>query len=111
MNYELIVAIVSRGFSDAAMDSARAVGATGGTILTARGTGTQEARKLFGITISPDKEIILILSTKENRDDIMSSVCKSAGLNTMGRGIVFSLPVDNFLGTALGLNDKKEDEK
>lgn len=98
MKHELIIVIVNRGFSDLVMDSARSVGATGGTIVTARGTGTQEVKKLFGITVSPDKELILILSSDKARDDIMSAICKAAGLNTLGRGIVFSVPVDNVLG-------------
>lgn len=101
--YELIFTILNRGFSDLAMDSARQSGATGGTIITARGTGAKEVEKLFGLTISQEKEIILILTPKEKRNDIMSAICKSAGLNTQGKGIAFSLPVDDVLGVSLGI--------
>ena len=59
--YELILTILNRGFSDLVMDSARKSGATGGTILTARGTGAKEAEKLFGLSLSHEKEIILII--------------------------------------------------
>lgn len=101
--YELIFTILNRGFSDLAMDSARQSGATGGTIITARGTGAKEVEKLFGLTISQEKEIILILTPKEKRNDIMSAICKSAGLNTQGKGIAFSLPVDDVLGVSFGI--------
>jgi nitrogen regulatory protein PII len=104
--YELIFTILNRGFSDLAMDSARAEGATGGTILTARGAGAKEVERLFGLTLSQEKEIILILATKENRSGIMTAICKSAGLNTQGKGIAFSVPVDDVCGIALGLNPK-----
>lgn len=103
--YELILTILNRGFSDLVMDSARKSGATGGTILTARGTGAKEAEKLFGLSLSHEKEIILILTPKEKRNSIMTAICNSAGLNTQGKGITFSLPVDDVLGITLGINN------
>lgn len=108
-DYELILTILNRGFSDAAMDSARKSGATGGTIITARGAGAKEAEKLLGIRISQEKEIILILTPKDRRTEIMSAICKSAGLNTRGRGITFSLPVSDVLGVSMGF-DRAEDK-
>ena len=104
MEYEIIFTILNRGFSDLVMDSARASGATGGTIITARGTGAKEVQRLFGLTISQEKEIILILTTKDKRNDIMTAICHSAGLNTQGKGISFSLPVTDVLGVSLGIN-------
>ena len=103
--YSLILTILNRGFSDLVMDSARQSGAKGGTIITARGTGSKVAEKLFGITLSQEREIILILASNDSKNEIMSSICKSAGLNTEGKGIAFSLPVDDVLGIALGIND------
>lgn len=103
--YELILTILNRGFSDLVMDSARAVGATGGTIVTARGTGTKEVERLFGITVSQEKELVLILTLKENRNAIMNAICQSAGLNTQGKGITFSLPVDDIFGVSFGINN------
>ena len=38
---ELIIAIVNSGFADDVMKAARAAGARGGTILNARGAGTE----------------------------------------------------------------------
>ena len=107
MKHELIIAVVNRGFSELVIYSARTAGAKGGTILTARGTGTQEVRKLFGISADPDKELVMILSSYAERNQIMTAICKATGLNTLGRGIVFSIPVDNVLGISLGINDEK----
>ena len=42
--YELIIAIVNRGFADDVMSAAKSAGATGGTIMNARGTGKEEAK-------------------------------------------------------------------
>lgn len=101
--FELIFTIINRGFSDLVMDSARANGATGGTIITARGTGAKITEKLFGISISEEKEIIMILTEKTKRTAMMRAICEAAGLNTRGRGITFSMPVDDVIGVSLGL--------
>lgn len=101
MEFELVITIVNRGFADEVMDAAREAGATGGTVLYARGTGTHEAEKFFGITIQPEKEVVLVLANREQRNPIMKSICKDVGLNSAGHGISFSLPVDEVVGAAL----------
>ncbi len=98
--FELIVTIVNRGFADDVVESARKAGAGGGTVLYARGTGAHEAQKFFGITIEPEKEVVLTLVEAERKCEIMKAVCKGAGLTTPGRGMSFSLPVDDAVGAA-----------
>lgn len=110
MEYELIITIVNRGFNEIVMDAARAVGARGGTIINARGAGAHEAEKLFGISIQPEKELILILAEKRGKAEIMSAIIKAAGLNTVGQGLCFSVAVEDVLGVAL-LNAPQEDQQ
>ena len=98
--YDLILAVVNKGFADQVMDAARPAGAQGGTVMHARGAGMQEAEKFFGITIQPEKEIVLILAHHEHKRPIMEAICHAVGLNTEGRGIVFSLPVEEAVGVA-----------
>ena len=95
------------------VDAARAVGARGGTVIQARGAGSHEAEKFFGISIQPEKEIVLILTTIETKKSIMKAVCQSAGLKTPGRGLTFSLPVDDVMGMAMGVpvEDGEESDK
>ena len=52
--HELIISIFNRGYSDTVMDAAKKAGARGGTVLNARGTGSHEVEKFFGITIQPE---------------------------------------------------------
>ena len=59
--HELIICIVNNGFTDLVMDAARKEGARGGTIFHGRGTGNPDMEKFFGFSISPEKEIIIIL--------------------------------------------------
>ena len=102
MPYELILTIVNRGFADLVMDAAKQAGASGGTIIHARGTGIHEAEKFFGIIVQPEKELVLILAGREEKNAIMTAICAHAELKEAGKGICFSLPVDQVVGlTAL----------
>lgn len=97
-SFELIITVVNRGHSDEVMDAAKAAGASGGTIITARGAGVHEAETFFGIAIQPEKEVVLILIQKDKRQDVMKEICKRAGLTSEGHGLSFSLPVDEVMG-------------
>ena len=54
--------------------------------------------KFFGITISPEKEIVIILVEIKLKDTILKAINKAAGLETKGQGIAFSLPVSDVVG-------------
>ncbi len=97
-DYELIFTIVNAGFSETVMDAARDKGARGGTVLNARGTANIDAEKLFGISVQPEKEIVMILVPANIRDDVLHAVYTAAGLATAGQGISFSLPVTHAVG-------------
>lgn len=98
--FELIVCIVNSGFSDTVMDAARSAGASGGTKINARGTARQEAETAFGISIHPEKELVLILVSEDIRDAILHAIYQSVGLNSPAQGIAFSVPVDETVGLA-----------
>ena len=96
--YQLVVTIVEEGYAELAMGAAKKVGATGGTLIQGKGMGSKEAIKFLGLTIEPEKDVVLILIDKEKQKDLMKEIAKSAGLSTKGRGICFSLPVDDVVG-------------
>jgi nitrogen regulatory protein PII len=96
--YDLIISIVNHGFSDDFMNTARAAGATGGTVINARGQAHQGAVKFFGVSVQNERELILILTKREKKIDIMKAVSEAHGLNTEAQGLIFSLPVDDMLG-------------
>lgn len=98
MKHELILCIVNTGFTDVVMDAARDKGARGGTVIHARGTANKEAEEFFGISIQPDKEIVMILVPSEIKNDVLHAVYQAAGLKTAGQGIAFALPVTNVVG-------------
>ena len=100
--YEVIFCIVNAGYSETAMDAAKKCGAKGGTVIHARGTANAEAEKVFGITIEPDKEIVMILVPDGLTDEILHGLYREVGLETAGQGIAFALPVDKVVGLPSG---------
>ncbi|NLL39025.1 MAG: hypothetical protein GX254_05520 [Clostridiales bacterium] len=109
--YHLIITIVNSGFFDQVMAAAKKAGAKGGTVVHARGLGSKEAQKYLGITIQPEKDLVLILTPRDRKSPIMESIMHEVGLNTAGTGICFSLPVDSAIGIgALIKADKPQDD-
>lgn len=102
--YELIITIVNRGGFEAVKEASKAAGARGGTLLHGLGLGGEEAAKFLGISIQPEKDIVLIVVEREDRKNVMQYILDKAGILTDYRGICFSLPVDSALGLA-GKND------
>ncbi len=98
--YSLIISIVNRGYSDEVMDAARDAGAKGGTVMYAHGAGLRDTETFFGISIHPEKELVLILASNETRPAIMQAIVKRVGMDSEGAGITFSLPVTNVEGIA-----------
>jgi nitrogen regulatory protein PII len=100
--YSLIMTIVNRGYAELVMDSARAAGARGGTVLYARGTGIHGSEKFMNIDIQPEKEIVLTIVKKPAVKDITHAILEAGGLKTKGRGISFTLPITDLVGFSDG---------
>ena len=76
-------------------------GATGGTVIHAKGAGMEGAEKFFGISLASDKEMIFIVVRSELRRAIMSAIMQHAGTDTKACAICFSLPVTDTAGLRL----------
>lgn len=96
--HELIVVITNQGFTDQVMNAARTAGATGGTVVHAKGTGSESAKRFFGVSIASERELIFILARVENKKSIMKAVMEQAGMGSKAQSLVFSLPVSDLAG-------------
>ena len=98
MAYELILAVVNQGYTDDVMEAARIAGANGGTVVHGRGCGLAGAERFFGVTIQPEKEVILIATPKENTSAIMDAIAQKTGPETDAGAISFALPLSDVRG-------------
>ena len=96
--HDLVIIVTNHGYSDELMACAKEAGASGGTIINARGLIHRGPVKFFGITVQEEKEIIMILAGKDKKVPIMKAVSQNFGLATKARSIVFSLPAENITG-------------
>lgn len=99
--YELLVVIANQGYSDMIMDAAREASAAGGTVIHAKGTGTEKAEKFLGVSIATEKEMIFMVTRREGKNDIMRAIMDKAGISSRARSVVFSLPVTETAGMRL----------
>lgn len=99
--YELIYVIGNEGHSDEVMDAARSAGATGGTVIAAKGTGIMQAEKFRRLSLATEKEVILIVSKASAKAEIMRAIIEKAGVQTDAGAVCFSLPVSQAVGLRL----------
>ena len=95
--YTMICSIINHGQAEELMAVARQAGARGGTILGARGTGTEEDVKFFGISLSPEKEFLLIISENAATDAILQALGSQPVFSEPGGGIVFTTSIERYI--------------
>ncbi|MFR9302448.1 MAG: P-II family nitrogen regulator [Fenollaria massiliensis] len=96
--YNAIYTIVERGKAEDVIEAAQKAGSRGGTIVNARGSGSEEARKVFNMFIEPEKEIVLIISEEKMTKDIVDSIRKETKIEEQGKGIIFVTNVAQTYG-------------
>lgn len=96
----LIVSIVRKGWGSTVLEASVKAGARGGTVLFGRGAGINEQEKIFGMSIEPEKEIVLTVARSDRIDTILGEIVRAADLNATGRGIAFVIPVEKVVGVA-----------
>ncbi len=101
---ELIVFIGNSGYAYKAMEVAKDLGATGGTIIHGR-SNSKKDRKLFGITIHQEKDVLLIVALSHSKKLIMEGLNKNLGIKSPANGMMFSLAVSKAYGIKSNIRD------
>ena len=96
MSYEAIIAIVERGKANAVVKKASEAGARGATIFFARGSGEQVFSFFRSLQVEPSKEIIMIIVPSEDKRKIYDVVAEAANVKEKGKGIMFTLPINDL---------------
>ena len=97
--FNVIFTIVERGKGETIIKATHEAGAEGATLFFGRGTGIHEHRKILGIPIEPEKEIVITLIEKEKTDAVLEAIVSAGKLNEPGRGRAFVISVDKMVGT------------
>ncbi|HQC30827.1 MAG TPA: P-II family nitrogen regulator [Acholeplasmataceae bacterium] len=97
-NMKVIFTVVDRGLSSQVVECANKAGATGGTILNGRGSGIENAPKLFNIEIEPEKEIILTIVSSIQKDKVVNAIKEEMRTDEPNKGIIFVVDLAETYG-------------
>lgn len=108
MRFKIILASVKAEISDHVVDAAKEAGATGATIIAARGTGIREAKTFFGLTLEAQTDIIMFLLEEHLVPSVLEAVSTAGEFQKPGTGIAFVLPVEQVIGLESQMAQFKE---
>lgn len=98
MAHKCIIAMVKPNLTDQVVDSAKAAGATGATIIPASGTGAGEAKTFFGLSLDIRTEIVLFLVHESMVEAILSAIHEAGRFSEPGTGIAMVMPIEQTAG-------------
>jgi len=97
-DYELIITIVNKGWSERVIKESRNAGAQGATVLHARGSGLHDITSFLGIAIEPEKELVLNVVPRAKSEKIVEVISNAINLKAPGTGISMILPLRGVTG-------------
>ena len=98
MKFKVILASVKTNITDTVVDAAKAAGATGATVIPARGTGIREAKTFFGLSLKAPTDIIMFLLEEHVVQQVLKAIATAGRFQDPGTGIAFVLPVESVIG-------------
>ena len=109
MKFKIVFAPVKTHKTDPVVDAAKAAGATGATIIPARGTGVREAKTFFGLTLEDQTDIVMFLLEEHLVKPVLEAIRVAGEFDKPGTGIAFVLPVDQVVGLESQIEKFKEE--
>lgn len=100
MHFKLIVAFVEDSKTNDITHAAREAGATGCTVINnARGEGIQESKTFFGLTLSTQRDVLLLLVESHLSRHILERIGQVGEFDAKpGTGIAVVIDVEDAVG-------------
>lgn len=100
MKFKLIVVMTGDDLTERAIDTARAHGATGATVITsARGEGLTPQKTFLGLSVSGRRDIVLLLVEEHRSRQILEAVGAECGFEAEpGAGVAFQIDIEDAIG-------------
>lgn len=100
MHFKLIVVFVEDAKTDDVIRAARDAGATGCTVINnARGEGIEEEKSFFGLTLSTQRDVLLLLVEAHLSRDILEKIGEVGEFDAKpGTGIAVQIDVEDAVG-------------
>lgn len=111
MRYRVILALVDEKHQEKVIESAKTAGATGVTILNARGEGIHKKSSFFGLELESHKDALLFLVEEHISDEIMDSIYEAGHFSEKGSGVAFCWTVDRAIGLESQIKKLEEEAR
>ncbi len=98
MKFKLIMAMVKPHITDKLVGTMKEAGATGATIIPARGTGIHEGKSFFGLTIEDQTDIVVFLVEEHMTMKLLDAIKRECDFDKAGTGIAFVLAIEHAIG-------------
>jgi nitrogen regulatory protein PII len=100
MHFKLIITFVEDDKTDTVLDTARANGAKGATVINhARGEGIKQSKTFFGLTLDTQRDVLLFLVEEHLSRHILETIAKAGEFDSKpGTGIAFQIDVEDAIG-------------
>ncbi len=100
MKFKLIIVMAEDSLTDQAIETARAHGATGCTVITsARGEGLSPAHTFFGLTVAGQRDMILFLVEEHHSREILEAISTACRFDVdPGTGVAFQIDIEDAIG-------------
>ena len=102
MHFKLIIGLVEDDKTDEIMNAARAAGATGATVINhARGEGLEKTRTFVGLTLEPQRDMLMFLVEEHLSRHILEKIAQVGEFDSKpGSGIAFQIDVEDAVGVS-----------
>lgn len=97
-NIEMLVAVIDGDTTDSVIAAAKAVGARGGTVIKGREIALEENQTIFGLTIQPEREVVIMLVPEDIKKEVFKAICAVVLEQTGEHAYAFSMPVADTVG-------------
>lgn len=94
-----VIATIKKGKAKKICEAPKEAGAEGGTTLLAKVTSMEELKKLFGISLEEDREVMTVVK-KELEEDVFETMSDKCDYNKPGTGIAFIMDLKKVEGSS-----------
>lgn len=100
MKFKLLVVMTDNDLTGRVLETARANGATGCTVITnARGEGLKPAKTFMGLTVAGQRDVILLLVEEHLSRDILEQIGTACRFDVdPGAGVAFQIDIEDAIG-------------
>lgn len=84
----VLMTLIAPDVTDHIVDAAKAIGATGSTIIPSHGSGIHDAKKLFGLTLEAQTDLVSFSLEKHRVEKVMKAFNATGRFDEPGNGTV-----------------------